>query len=160
MVTSAPQNGRKGENVNLFFPCKLLPWLPKSRHFTFIFFLINHPTETCYSLKANNRYGSYGFLHRYQMGYNTLCPYLNQESTFAVVTCIPKFLKSEVVYRGRFFFFFLSFQGCTYGIQRFPGQGLNRGCSRWPMPRPQHCQIQAESATYTTAHGNAGSLTH
>ena len=25
---------------------------------------------------------------------------------------------------------------------------------------PQHCQIQAASATYTTAHGNTGSLTH
>ena len=28
------------------------------------------------------------------------------------------------------------------------------------MPEPQPCQIQAAYATYTTAHGNAGSLTH
>ena len=28
------------------------------------------------------------------------------------------------------------------------------------MPQPQQCQIQAASATDTTAHGNAGSLTH
>ena len=28
------------------------------------------------------------------------------------------------------------------------------------MPQPQQCQIQATSMTYTTAHGNAGSLTH
>ena len=27
-------------------------------------------------------------------------------------------------------------------------------------PQPQQCQIQAISATYTTAHQNAGSLTH
>ena len=28
------------------------------------------------------------------------------------------------------------------------------------QPEPQQCGIQAASATYTTAHGNAGSLTH
>ena len=28
------------------------------------------------------------------------------------------------------------------------------------MPEPQQCQIQAVSATYTAAHGNAGFLTH
>ena len=28
------------------------------------------------------------------------------------------------------------------------------------MPEPQQCGIRAASATYTTAHGNAGSLTH
>ena len=28
------------------------------------------------------------------------------------------------------------------------------------MPQPQQCQIWAQSATYTTAHGNAGSSTH
>ena len=29
-----------------------------------------------------------------------------------------------------------------------------------PTPQPQQCRIQAMSATYTTAHSNAGSLTH
>ena len=29
-----------------------------------------------------------------------------------------------------------------------------------PISQPQHCQIWAVSATYTRAHGNAGSLTH
>jgi len=29
-----------------------------------------------------------------------------------------------------------------------------------PTPQPQQCGIQATSVTYTTAHGNAGSLTH
>ena len=29
-----------------------------------------------------------------------------------------------------------------------------------PSPEPQQCRIRAASATYTTAHGNAGSLTH
>ena len=33
-------------------------------------------------------------------------------------------------------------------------------CCCWPMPQPQQCQIRAASATYTTAHKNARSLTH
>ena len=34
------------------------------------------------------------------------------------------------------------------------------GGSHRPMPEPQQRQIQAASATYTTAHGTTGSLTH
>ena len=40
----------------------------------------------------------------------------------------------------------------------FPGLGPNKSC--WPTPQPQQCRIQNTSVTYTTAHGNAGSLTH
>ena len=42
------------------------------------------------------------------------------------------------------------------------GVELNLSCSRWPMPEPQPQQhrIEAMSATYTTAHSNARSLTH
>ena len=47
-----------------------------------------------------------------------------------------------------YFFIFLSFQGCTSGIWKFPGQGLNRNCRCWPTPQPQHLRIQAASATY------------
>ena len=43
---------------------------------------------------------------------------------------------------------------------KFPGWGSNRSYSHWPMPQPQQRQIRAVSATYTTAHSNAGSLTH
>ena len=56
--------------------------------------------------------------------------------------------------------FFLSFEGHTRSIWRFPGYGSNRSCSCRPTPEPQQCQIWAVSATYTTAHGNARSLTH
>ena len=35
---------------------------------------------------------------------------------------------------------------------------MNQSWSCWPTP--QQLEIQAASATYTTAHGNAGSLTH
>ena len=55
--------------------------------------------------------------------------------------------------------FFLSF--CLFlGIWRFPGQGSNRSCSRWPTPEPQQCRIRASSVTYTTVHGNSRSPTH
>ena len=44
------------------------------------------------------------------------------------------------------------------------GSSQNRGrigaYSFCPMPQPQQRRIQAASATYTTAHGNAGFLTH
>ena len=38
--------------------------------------------------------------------------------------------------------------------------GLKWSCSRWPTPQSQQHRIRAISVTYTTAHGNAGSLTH
>ena len=38
-------------------------------------------------------------------------------------------------------FFFLSFQGCTCSICKFPGQGSNRSCSCQPTPQAQQCQI-------------------
>uniref|UniRef100_A0A8D1AXF3 Uncharacterized protein n=1 Tax=Sus scrofa TaxID=9823 RepID=A0A8D1AXF3_PIG len=39
-------------------------------------------------------------------------------------------------------------------------EGSNRSCSHQPMPELQQHQIPAESMTYTTARGHAGSLTH
>ena len=57
------------------------------------------------------------------------------------------------------FLFFLSFQGHTRGKWTFPGQGSNQSYSRQPTPEPQQRRIRAVSATYTTAHRNARSLT-
>ena len=56
--------------------------------------------------------------------------------------------------------FVFAFQGHTLGIWRFPDQGSNRSYNCQPTPQPQQCKIRATSLTYTTAHGNAGSLTH
>ena len=56
--------------------------------------------------------------------------------------------------------YFWSFQGRTQGIWRFPGKGSNQSYSCRSTPWPQQHGIQAASSTYTTAHGNAGSLTH
>ena len=64
-----------------------------------------------------------------------------------------------------FFFFHLFlcvsfFQSRIYSVWRFPGSGSDQSCSHWPTPQPQQCQIRAASATYTTSHSNARSLTH
>ena len=55
---------------------------------------------------------------------------------------------------------FCHFLGHSHNTWRFPGQGSNRSCSHQPTPEPQQLGIQAASATYTTAHGNARSPTH
>ena len=62
-----------------------------------------------------------------------------------------------------FFFFFLSFLPFIGPLSRhmeFPGQGSNCSCSHRPTPEPQQHGIRTTSATYTTAQGNAGLLTH
>ena len=42
----------------------------------------------------------------------------------------------------------------------FPGWESDQSYSCWLKPELQQCQIRASSVTYTTAHGNAESLTH
>ena len=56
------------------------------------------------------------------------------------------------------FFVFLPFLGplpTAYGGSQARGRIIGRCCR--PMPEPQQRRIRAASATYTTAHGNAGS---
>ena len=59
------------------------------------------------------------------------------------------------------FCFFVSFYGCTCGIWKFLGQGLNHSCScrATPQPQPQPRRIRAVPETYTKACRNVGSLT-
>ena len=84
------------------------------------------------------------------INYMTFCVHLLSPSMFSNLSRKYFFF---------FFFFFLLFRG-HHSIWRFPGQGLNWSCSCWPTPQPQQHRIWAASSTYTTAHGNAGSLTH
>ena len=58
------------------------------------------------------------------------------------------------------FIYFAFSRAASRGIWRFPGERSNRSCSHRPTPEPLQHGIRAPSATYTTAHGNAGSLTH
>ena len=63
-----------------------------------------------------------------------------------------------------FLFFFCLFAISMAGPAAYGGsqaRGLIGGSySCRPTPQPQQRGIQAKSVTYTTAHGNAGSLTH
>ena len=58
------------------------------------------------------------------------------------------------------FFFFPLFRATTGSIWRFQGQGSNWSYSCRPTPQPQKHKFRAASATHTTAHSNARSLTH
>ena len=55
-----------------------------------------------------------------------------------------------------FFCFFFFFIGPHLQCMEVPGLGVNWSCSCKPMPQP--LWIQALSATYSSAQGNAGSL--
>ena len=69
-----------------------------------------------------------------------------------------------------FFFLLLLFFGLFKATLTAYGSSQDRGwmeaadtglcCSHRPTPQPQHHGIWAESASYTRAHGNVGSLTH
>ena len=85
--------------------------------------------------------------------FNLLGP-VNPPSSSSICTCISFFF-----FYLFYFLFFLPFQGYSHGIWKVPGQGPSRSHSCQPIPQPQRPQIQATSATYTTAQGNARSLT-
>ena len=75
--------------------------------------------------------------------------YLFKAKLFPLMSFIYAFIFSS-------YFFF----SCTHGIWKFPGQGLNWSCSCQPIPQPKQHGIWDTSVTYTTAHGDAESLTH
>ena len=64
------------------------------------------------------------------------------------------------IYLFYFIFVFLPFLGPLPWHMDVPRIGSNWSCSCWPTPEPQQRGIPATSATYTTAHRNARSLTH
>ena len=63
-----------------------------------------------------------------------------------------------------FFFLFLFGAFCFFWLYlqytEVPRLKSNRSCSCWLMPQPQQCWVQTASLTYTTAQGNARSLTY
>ena len=58
------------------------------------------------------------------------------------------------------FFFFCLFRAGLAAYWGSQVRGSNQSPNRRPTPQPQQHGIQATSATYATAHGDAGSLTH
>ena len=57
-----------------------------------------------------------------------------------------------------YFFIFCFFLGLHPWNMEVPRLGVD--CWPMPLPQPHQCQIRAVPVTYTTVHGNAGSLTH
>ena len=71
--------------------------------------------------------------------------------------------KSTILQKNYYFFIFslFVFLGLHPWHMQVPRLGVKSELQLLaPTPQPQEHQIQATSATYTTAHGNAGSLTH
>ena len=58
-----------------------------------------------------------------------------------------------------FFFPFGYFRAALTALGGSQSRGQIRAVATQPMPQPKQLQIRAVSATYTTPHGNAGSLT-
>ena len=65
-----------------------------------------------------------------------------------------------VVHLSPILFFFFVFLGPHPWHVEVPRLGVNQSYSCQPTPQPQQRGIQAASSAYTTALGNAGSLTH
>ena len=71
-------------------------------------------------------------------------------------------------YGSLFFLFVCLFVFCLFAFSKAApmayrgsqARGLIGAVASRPTPEPQQRRIQAESAIYTSAHGNAGSLTH
>ena len=72
------------------------------------------------------------------------------------VTC----LFFEVLYFFLFLFLFIFFLGPHLWQIEIPGLGVELELQLAPMPQPWQHWVRAASATYTTAFGNPGSLTH
>ena len=74
---------------------------------------------------------------------------------------LPYLVIVMIILKILFFFFFFVFSRATpsaYGGSQ--ARGLIGAVVAKPAPEPQLRRIRAASATHTTAHGNAGSLTH
>ena len=67
---------------------------------------------------------------------------------------------SVTSYPNHFLFFFLFLLGTHLQHMEVPRVGVRLELQLLPTSQPQQCQIPAVSATYTTVHSNAGSLTY
>ena len=76
---------------------------------------------------------------------------------FYIKTCLYVFAVSRQ--KCIFLFFLYRATSVAYGSSQARGQ-IGAAAVTHSCLQPQQCQIQATSATYTTAHGNPRSLTH
>ena len=136
------------------------PW-PLCFHYAALFFVPSDCSEEINSCYCCLLLDSLTVLYWASLSFYHLCNH-----SFAINSCCFKhsggFCFPDLwiyIYMGFFFFFYFLFQGCHCGMWEFPGQRLNWSCSCQPTQKPHQGGIWATSATYTTALGNAGSLT-
>ena len=77
-----------------------------------------------------------------------------------VVLKVSEFLGWGYVQNSFFFCLFCLSRAASEAYGGSQARESNQSYCCRPTPQPQQCQIPAASVTYTTAHGNAGSLTH
>ena len=97
----------------------------------------------------------------YQNLHNCLPLKLSLWSRVILDLTFPHSVSNQVWEKFFFFFFVIYFFFLRLHLwnMEVPSQGPNWNCSCWPTPQPQKRGIRAASVTYTTAHGNVGSLT-
>ena len=115
------------------------------------FLLLNSKVVTFFLLEVQ-RYSSSCWLH------NRCCMVGRQSAPFWPPDCILFFYLFNLFICFLFFCLFAISWAATVAYGGSQARGQIRSCSRGPTPGPQQHGIRAASATYTTAHGNAGSL--
>ena len=61
--------------------------------------------------------------------------FFSPSNSFIEVSLTPA--KHHILKIHTSFFFFFPFEGRSFSIWKFPGQGVNRSCSCRPTPQPQ-----------------------
>ena len=95
-------------------------------------------------------YKEFSFVFWLQILYFILFPYRPY-----LRECLGKSLHSNTLY-----LFIYLFRAMPMAFGSSQAGGWIWAVAAGPTPQPQQLQIWAVSVTYTTAHGNAGSLTH
>ena len=118
---------KKKKEIQLIYNIVLVSGVQQSDSviYTFILYIFIFLDSFHYRLLQENEYGSCTIQQV------LVCLFIY----FYIVVCIFYFILLF------YFFDFLSFQGHTHSIWKFPCQGQNRSYSCQPTPQPQQCRI-------------------
>ena len=86
------------------------------------------------------------------------CFLIVKNKSFLLIPLVPLYKSRSHQLKNNFYFYFFLWPNPQH--MEVPGPGVKLELQLQPMPQPQEHRIQAVSATYATACGNSGSLTH